>query len=302
MPQKKYYRALTIAGSDSGGGAGIQADMKTFAALGCYGLSVPVALTAQNTLKVAGIVNVDPDFVSLQIDTVMEDIGVDAIKIGMLGNVEVIRAVAARLEAFQPPNVVLDPVMVAKSGDKLLKDDAVEALVRKLFPLVDVVTPNLYEAEVLLGQTVATPEQMEKAGRRLLDMGPGAVLVKGGHGQSKNECSDCLVARAPAGETLTEWFISRRIDTHNTHGTGCTFSSAIAAYLARGNSVRDSVSRAKEYISGAVEAGSVYRRVASSKSNPTLGCIPSLLRHSREACARENGEQESTRKTSNAFF
>jgi hydroxymethylpyrimidine/phosphomethylpyrimidine kinase len=259
MSQKKYYRALTIAGSDSGGGAGIQADMKTFAALGCYGLSVPVALTAQNTLKVAGIVNVDPDFVSLQIDTVMEDIGVDAIKIGMLGNVEVIRAVAARLEAFQPPNVVLDPVMVAKSGDKLLKDDAVEALVRKLFPLVDVVTPNLYEAEVLLGQTVATPEQMEKAGRRLLDMGPGAVLVKGGHGQSKNECSDCLVARAPAGETLTEWFISRRIDTHNTHGTGCTFSSAIAAYLARGNSVRYSVSRAKEYISGAVEAGSVYR-------------------------------------------
>lgn len=259
MTQKNYFRALTIAGSDSGGGAGIQADLKTFAALGCYGMSVPVALTAQNTRKVSGIVHVDPDFVSLQIDTVMEDIGVDAVKIGMLGSAGVIDAVAARLESLKPPHVVLDPVMVAKSGDKLLEDDAVEVLMRRLFAVADVVTPNLYEAEVLLGQAVATREQTEEAGRRLLDMGPGAVVVKGGHAQSKSDSSDCLVIRERDGEVLTEWFDSPRIDTCNTHGTGCTFSSAIAAYLARGASVRDSVSRAKAYIRGAIAAGAGYR-------------------------------------------
>ncbi len=259
MTQKKYVRVLTIAGSDSGGGAGIQADLKTFSALGCYGLSVPVALTAQNTQKVAGIVDVDPDFVSLQIDAVMEDIGVDAVKIGMLGNVEVIGAVAGRLQALEPPNIVLDPVMVAKSGDKLLKDDAVATLMRRLFPLADVITPNLYEAEVLLGQAVITLGQMEEAGRRLLDMGPRAVVVKGGHGRSKSESSDCLVLRARSGKILTEWFNSRRIETRNTHGTGCTFSSAIASYLARGGTVRDSVLQAKEYISRAIEAGASYQ-------------------------------------------
>lgn len=259
MAHRKYFRALTIAGSDSGGGAGIQADLKTFAALGCYGMSVPAALTAQNTVKVAGILEVAPDFVSLQIDTVMEDIGVDAVKIGMLSNVAVIEAVAERLEEFRPPNVVLDPVMVAKSGDKLLKDDAVEVLVRRLFPLADVVTPNLHEAEVLLGQDVATAAQMEEAGRHLLDMGPAAVVVKGGHGPSESESSDCLVARGPGGEVLSEWFRSGRIDSRNTHGTGCTFSSAIAANLARGSSVHDAVSRAKRYISRAVEAGAAYR-------------------------------------------
>lgn len=259
MSQKRYIRVLTIAGSDSGGGAGIQADLKTFSALGCYGMSVLVALTAQNTREVTGIVEIDPGFVSTQLDTVMEDIGVDAVKIGMLGNAEVIATVAARLQALKPPNVVLDPVMVAKSGDKLLRDDAVEGLVHELFPLADVVTPNLYEAEVLLGQAVATLEQMEEAGRRLLDMGPRAVVVKGGHGQSKSESSDCLVTRAKGGEVLTDWFKARRIETRNTHGTGCTFSSAIASYLARGESVRESVARAKVYVSRAIEAGSVYR-------------------------------------------
>lgn len=259
MTQRNYFRVLTIAGSDSGGGAGIQADLKTFAALGCYGLSVPVALTAQNTRTVAGIVDVDPDFVSLQIDTVMEDIGVDAVKIGMLGNVKVIETVAARLRAYEAPNVVLDPVMVAKSGDKLLEDDAVETLARRLFPLADVITPNLYEAEALLGHAIAAPAQMEAAGRRLLDLGPGAVVVKGGHSQSTSESSDCLVMRAQSGEAVTEWFRSRRIETRNTHGTGCTFSSAIAAYLARGSTVRDAVSKAKAYISRAVETGAKYR-------------------------------------------
>lgn len=259
MTKSKYHRALTIAGSDSGGGAGIQADLKTFAALGCYGLSVPVALTAQNTLKVAGIVEVDPPFVALQIDTVMEDIGVDAVKIGMLGNIGIIEAVADRLEAWRPPNVVLDPVMVAKSGDKLLRDEAVEALRRNLFPLADVITPNLYEAEVLLGQAVFTDAEMEEAGRHLLDLGPRAVVVKGGHGQSKSESADCLVTRQPGGKIKTEWFNARRIETPNTHGTGCTFSSAIAAYLARGSTLRDAVADAKRYISRAIEAGAAYQ-------------------------------------------
>ncbi len=259
MTQKSYYRALTIAGSDSGGGAGIQADMKTFAALGCYGMSVPVALTAQNTVKVAGIFPVDPDFVLLQIDTVMKDIGVDAVKIGMLGDIGIIGAVAAGLEKYRPPNVVLDPVMVAKSGDKLLKDDAVEDLKRKLFPLADVITPNLFEAEVLLGERVRTTREMEDAGRELLGLGPNAVVVKGGHGESKSKSPDCLVMREEGGDILVEWFESPRIDTANTHGTGCTFSSAIAAHLARGSSIRDAVSRAKDYISRAVEAGAAYR-------------------------------------------
>lgn len=259
MNQKTYFRALTIAGSDSGGGAGIQADMKTFAALGCYGMSVPVALTAQNTVHVTGIYPVQPDFVSLQIEAVMEDIGVDAVKIGMLGDVGVIAAVAAGLKKFRPPNVVLDPVMVAKSGDKLLKDEAVDDLKRTLFPLADVITPNLFEAEVLLGRAVATPEDMEEAGKQLLELGPKAVVVKGGHGQSKSDSSDCLVQRSKGGEVLTEWFESRRINTENTHGTGCTFSSAIAAHLAQGSSIRDAVSRAKDYISRAVEAGAAYK-------------------------------------------
>jgi hydroxymethylpyrimidine/phosphomethylpyrimidine kinase len=242
MTSNKYVRALTIAGSDSSGGAGIQADLKTFTALGCYGMSIPVALT-----------------VKLQIDTVMEDIGVDAVKIGMLGNVNAIEAVAARLAVFKPPNVVLDPVMVAKSGDKLLKDDAVETLARRMFPMADVITPNLYEAEVLLRRAVTTPGQMEEAGQQLLDMGPGAVVVKGGHGRSKSHSSDCLVVRGRSGEVLIEWFKSRRIDTRNTHGTGCTYSSAIAAYLARGSSVRDAVSLAKTYISRAIETGANYQ-------------------------------------------
>lgn len=259
MKQKQYFRALTIAGSDSGGGAGIQADLKTFAALGCYGMSVPVALTAQNTVKVAGIFPVEPDFVSLQIDAVMEDIGVDAVKIGMLGDVGIIGAVAAGLEKYRPPNVVLDPVMVAKSGDKLLKDDAVEDLKRTLFPLADVITPNLFEAEVLLGHRVTTTQQMEDAGRELLGLGPRAVVVKGGHAESKSESPDCLVLREEGGEILVEWFESPRIDTANTHGTGCTFSSAIAAHLARGRPIRDAVSNAKAYISRAVEAGAAYR-------------------------------------------
>lgn len=259
MTARTYFRALTIAGSDSGGGAGIQADMKTFAALGCYGMSVPVALTAQNTVKVAGIFPVDPEFVSLQIDAVMEDIGADAVKIGMLGDVGIIAAVAAGLEKYSPPNVVLDPVMVAKSGDRLLEDKAVDDLKGKLFPLADVITPNLFEAEVLLGHTVATRDEMEEAGRQLLDLGPKAVVVKGGHAQSERESADCLLQRSKGGEVITKWFESRRVDTGNTHGTGCTFSSAIAAHLARGSSIRDAVSRAKDYISRAVEAGAAYQ-------------------------------------------
>lgn len=242
--------ALTIAGSDSGGGAGIQADLKAFSALGVYGCSVIAALTAQNTKTVTAIFPVAPDFIRAQIDAVFDDIAVDAVKIGMLGGPNEIAVVRDGLKAHSPRWVVLDPVMIAKSGDALLPGEAVSALVEALVPLADVLTPNLPEAEALLGDGVAidTPDAMAGAAEKLLALGPKAVLLKGGHlvGQ---DASDLL---ATADETI--WLPGRRIETANTHGTGCTLSSAVAAGLAKGMSVPDAVKAAKAYIGNAIAA------------------------------------------------
>ena len=261
----KYYRLLTIAGSDSGGGAGIQADLKTFAALECYGMSVICALTAQNTQAVTGIYPVSPEFISLQIDAVMEDIGVDAVKIGMLHSPEVIITVTERLKYYRTPNIVVDPVMVSTGGDKLLQDDAVDALKTILFPIASVITPNLPEAAILLNQPVETllgadSSQLETACKNLSVFGAQAVVLKGGHArprfESENRILDLLYTTK--NDRISR-FESKRIDTRNTHGTGCTLSSAIAAQLAKGNSLEDAVMQAKTYITGALEAGSDYQ-------------------------------------------
>lgn len=254
---KSYHRVLTIAGSDSGGGAGIQADLKTFAANGCYGMSVITALTAQNTRAVTAIHPVPEDFIAAQMDAVMEDIGVDAIKIGMLHSPAVIQVVAERLRHFQVANVVVDPVMVAKSGDALLREDAVEALRAELLPLATLITPNIPEATVLLGRAqaemVEEPEGLEEVARALLQLGPGAVLLKGGH-LSGDRSPDILIGSGDVAR-----FEAARVDTPNTHGTGCTLSSAIAAQLAHGHPLPEAVGRAKDYITRALIAGSAYR-------------------------------------------
>ena len=241
--------ALTIAGSDSGGGAGIQADLKTFSALGVYGMSVITALTAQNTKAVTGIFPVAPGFIAQQIDAVFDDIPVHAVKLGMLGGPEVIRTVAERLRHWRPRWIVLDPVMVAKSGDKLLPDEAVEALKTELLPLASVITPNLPEAAVLLGeQPVSERRQMPAVAARLQGLGVANVLLKGGH-LDDAESADVLLH---GGELL--WQRGPRIGTRNTHGTGCTLSAAIAAGLASGLALPDAVGRAKRYITGAIQA------------------------------------------------
>lgn len=252
---KSYYRALTIAGSDSGGGAGIQADLKTFAALGCYGMSVITALTAQNTIGVRAIHPVPPAFVARQLDAVLEDIGTDATKIGMLHNPEVIRVVAGKLRRYEAPNIVIDPVMVAKSGDRLLQEEAIEALKEELLPLAAVITPNLPEAAVLLERPIEGRKAMEEAVRELARLGPAAVLLKGGHLEGER-CPDLLYVRQ---EDKATFFEARRVETRNTHGTGCTLSSAIAAGLARGLGLAEAVGRAKEYLTGALRAGADYR-------------------------------------------
>jgi hydroxymethylpyrimidine/phosphomethylpyrimidine kinase len=238
--------ALTIAGSDSGGGAGIQADLKTFAAHGVFGMSAITAVTAQNTCGVRAWEAVSADLVRAQIDAVVEDIGCDAVKIGMLANAEIVTAVASAVRALKLSNLVLDPVMVAKGGDRLLREDAVEAIRTALLPLVDIVTPNITEAEVLAGIPVRTPEEMYEAGRRILAMGPGVVLVKGGHLEGP-ESVDVAVTTAATFELR-----GRRIQSVHTHGTGCTLSSAIAANLALGRPTRESLSLAREYLEGAI--------------------------------------------------
>ena len=247
---------LTIAGSDSGGGAGIQADLKTFSALGAYGASVITALTAQNTRTVSAIHDVPPEFVTAQIDAVFEDIEFAAVKIGMLSRSAAIAAVAenlARYAAGLP--LVLDPVMVATSGDRLLADDAVEALRRKLLPHAAVLTPNLPEAAVLLGEGVAgTEAAMLDQGRRLLALGPRAVLMKGGHGAGPTSV-DLLVG--PDDRILR--LEGPRIATRNTHGTGCTLSAALAAGLARGLALPDAAREAKAYLTAALAASERLR-------------------------------------------
>jgi hydroxymethylpyrimidine/phosphomethylpyrimidine kinase len=251
---RTYCRVLTIAGSDSGGGAGIQADLKTVAALGCYGMSAITALTAQNTIGVSGIHPVPPDFAAAQISAVLEDIGANAVKIGMLYSAELIRVVAEQLRKFGARNIVLDPVMVAQSGDRLLRDDAVGAITQYLMPLADVVTPNLPEAEVLVGGRIRSLEDRRAAARDLGRFGSRSILIKGGHGEDKDSSDLLYLCR----ESRFVTFAAERIASRNTHGTGCTLSSAIAAFLAKGDSLEDAVRRAKEYISQAIQAGAGY--------------------------------------------
>ena len=241
--------ALTIAGSDSGGGAGIQADLKTFSALGVYGASVITALTAQNTREVRAIHDAPPAFIAQQIDAVFDDIRIDAVKIGMLSRPEVIETVAAGLERHGVTRLVLDPVMVAKSGDRLLCAEAESALRERLLPMATLVTPNLPEAAVLLGEDpIADEAAMASACERLLALGPKWVLLKGGHLEGP-ESTDLLM-----GEHTTRRFTAPRIVTKNTHGTGCTLSSAIAAGLAQGLDVIEATARAKDYVTAALKA------------------------------------------------
>ena len=241
----KPYRVLTIAGSDSGGGAGIQADLKTITVLGGFGMSVITALTAQNSLGVQGIHDVPPAFVAAQFDAVATDIGIDAAKTGMLATSEVLRVVAGKIRQYGIARLVVDPVMVAKGGMALIREDAKQTLIAELLPLAFVVTPNIPEAEVLCGQPIATCEQMREAARRIREMGPRHVVVKGGH--LAGDAVDVLYD----GHQYRE-FRAERIVTADTHGTGCTYSAAIATGLARGLEVPAAVAAAKDYITAAV--------------------------------------------------
>jgi hydroxymethylpyrimidine/phosphomethylpyrimidine kinase len=247
MPPTEQRRpvTMTIAGSDSGGGAGIQADLKTFQALGVYGTCALTAITAQNTVGVRAVHEIPIQTISAQIDAVVDDIGVDAAKTGMLSSAEIIGTVAERIRYWRLDRLVVDPVMVAKSGDRLLREDAVQALIRELLPLAMVVTPNLPEAEVLIGRSLETDAEIRQAARDIRDLGPRAVVVKGGHRQG--DATDLLFD----GHAFHA-FSSERFDTPNTHGTGCTFSAAIAAQLALGSDLVDAVSFAKRYISEAI--------------------------------------------------
>ncbi len=252
MEKKKYKRALSIAGFDGSGGAGIQADLKTFSALGCYSMTVLTALPVQNTQGVRSIYEIDIQCIKEQMDSLFEDIGVDAVKIGMLHRPEIIEVVAHALKQYHPPIIVVDPVMVAKSGDRLLYEGAVVALKELILPLATIITPNIPEAEDLLNRRIVSKLDMENAAKELSFMGAKAVVVKGGHMQS-HLSDDCLYA-----DESIYWYSSERIDTINTHGTGCTFSAAIAALLARGCNIPEAVKRAKEYLTGALKSGANY--------------------------------------------
>ncbi len=255
----RYPRVLSIAGSDSGGGAGIQADLKTFSALGCFGMTAITALTAQNTTGVRAIHAVPLDMLDAQIDAVVEDIGVDAVKIGMLHSAATVQAVAAAIDRHCLERVVLDPVMVATSGATLIDREAIEVLVAQMFPRAALVTPNLDEAALLVGRPLASESEMEAAARELLARGARAVLVKGGH-LAGGTVSDLLLAR----DASPMWLRGPRIPSANTHGTGCTLSSAIAAHLARGAALEDAVRSARDYIRGALQAGAPVRTGAGS--------------------------------------
>ena len=251
---KQYKRVLTIAGSDPSGGAGIQADLKTFSACGCFGTSAIVAVVDENTVGVTGVHAIPVDFVTGQIKSVLDDIGADAVKIGMLHSSELIRAVRDTLAMYDIKNIVLDPVMVAKSGDKLLQDEAIETLKNELIPFVRIITPNIPEAEVLLGRKINGQEDMPLVIRELSAGGTISVMMKGGH--LEDELLSDVFYNAESDEVIT--IVSGRIDTKNTHGTGCTYSSAIAAYLAHGLTLNEAIRDAKEYINGAIFAGSQY--------------------------------------------
>ncbi|MCA3238934.1 MAG: bifunctional hydroxymethylpyrimidine kinase/phosphomethylpyrimidine kinase [Curvibacter sp.] len=251
---RHYPRVLSIAGSDSGGGAGIQADLKTFSALGCYGTTAITALTAQNTEGVRGIHGVPPEFLAAQLDAVLQDIGADAVKIGMLHAPEIVRVVAHAIRKYKLPHVVLDPVMVATSGDRLIAQETVSVLVEELFPLATVITPNLDEAELLLRHPIEGIPALEDAAGELLALGANNVLLKGGH-LAGDEVVDVLLQPARTPVRLA----SPRIASRNVHGTGCTLSSAIAAQLALGHGLEDAVGRARAYILDAIAAGARVR-------------------------------------------
>ncbi|MBW2620114.1 MAG: bifunctional hydroxymethylpyrimidine kinase/phosphomethylpyrimidine kinase [Deltaproteobacteria bacterium] len=239
--------ALTIAGSDSSGGAGIQADLKTFQAHGVFGMSAVTAVTVQNTQKVYDIQEIGPRIVHDQITCLFDDVTIDAVKIGMVSGIELIKAIARALKAVNPPPVVLDPVMISKSGYRLLNQNAQDALVDNLFPLAEVITPNIYEAEALIGKKINNVDEMKNAAQKILNLGAKKVVVKGGH-LEEDRATDVLYD----GKEYKE-LRSHRVETKNTHGTGCTFSSAIAANIALGKTFFEAVSLAKEYITGAIE-------------------------------------------------
>lgn len=239
--------ALTIAGSDSSGGAGIQADLKTMTMNGVFGMSAITALTAQNTTGVTGIMEVTPEFLEQQLDAVFTDIYPDAVKTGMVSSTDLIKVIAGKLKQYQAKNIVVDPVMVATSGAKLISDDAIDTLKECLLPLATVITPNIPEAEVLSGSTITSEEDMVAAAKVIYERFGCAVLCKGGH--QVNDANDLLYnANGPV------WFAGKRINNPNTHGTGCTLSSAIASNLAKGETLEDAVKNAKDYISGALAA------------------------------------------------
>lgn len=250
---KEYKTVLTIAGSDSGGGAGIQADIKTISALGCYAASAITALTAQNTREVTGIFPVSAEFVAKQIEAVLSDIEINAIKIGMLFNAEIISAVAETLEKYKVKNIVLDPVMISKSGNYLLQPDAISALKKYLFPLSTVVTPNLHEASALLNEEIKTSSQMESAAKKISKLGASSVLIKGGH------LTDIQAKDVLYHQEKFFWYEEKRIETCNTHGTGCTLSSSIASFLARGQELSQAVQSAKDYLQQALIHGADYK-------------------------------------------
>ena len=241
-------KALTIAGSDSSGGAGIQADLKTFCAHNVYGMSVICALTAQNTCGVFDVFNASASSVAKQLDAVFTDIFPDAVKIGMVSSAQIIEIIADKLRQYQAKSIVLDPVMISTSGHRLIEDEAEGALVKRLFPLADIITPNISEAEHLSGVSIQNREDMAAAAEKLGKYVHGAVLVKGGH---LDNCADDLLWQ----EGKAVWFPGKRIDTKNTHGTGCTLSSAIASNLAGGQSMEEAVRNAKQYVAGALETG-----------------------------------------------
>ncbi len=252
---KSYHRVLTIAGSDPSGGAGIQADLKTMSACGCFGTSAITAVVDENTVGVFGVHPIPVPFVSGQIRSVLDDIGADAIKIGMLHSSELIRAIQETLEPYAIRNVVLDPVMVATSGDKLLLDEAIHSLKHELIPTVRVITPNIPEAEILSGQKIASQRDLPKVVKSLSCGGKVSVLLKAGH-LTEDVLTD-IFYNAETDELLE--LSSARVATKNTHGTGCTFSSAVASYLAKGLELNDAIRSAKEYINRAIVAGADYQ-------------------------------------------
>lgn len=248
--QYKYPVVLTIAGTDPSGGAGIQADLKTFSALGCYGMSVITALVAQNTQGVRSIHNVPAAFVQEQLDAVLEDIRPDAIKIGMVHTPQLVEVIAATLQRYHDIPVVFDPVMIATSGHRLIEEPTVEAIIRQLFPLAAVITPNMDEASFLINEKIETVNDMRAAGGKIIALGCNSVLLKGGH--LKSEKLTSILFSKNGFEATYE---SDRVDTNNVHGSGCTLSSAIASYIARGEKLEDAVSLAQEYINGAIYNG-----------------------------------------------